>query len=144
MQKTKSGIAIGAMGAVVYFSALLGGYIPLFLLSGYIFIKEDSKWLKKAAFKAVALMLVFSGLGAVIDMLNEILGIFNSLFSWELEVPLDLDYVLGNIISISKTVLFSLLGFKALGQGDIPIQTIDNAVCCGSEPAADINKEMPD
>lgn len=144
MHKTKSGISLGAMGAVVYFSALLGGYIPLFLLSGYIFIREDSKWLKKAAFKAAVLMLVFSGLGAVIDMLNEILGIFNSLFSWDLEIPLDLDYVLGNIISITKTVLFSLLGFKALGQGDIPIQTIDNAVCCDSDSAADINKEMHD
>lgn len=144
MQKTKSGIAIGAMGAVVYFSALLGGYLPLFLLSGYIFIKEDSKWLKKAAFKAIVLMLVFSGLGAVIDMLNEILGIFNSLFSWDMEIPLDLDYVLGNIISIAKTVLFTILGFKALGQGDIPIQTIDNAVCCDPEPTADVNKEMTD
>lgn len=144
MHKTKSGISLGAMGAVVYFSALLGGYIPLFLLSGYIFIREDSKWLKKATFKAVALMLVFSGLGAVIDMLNEILGIFNSLFSWDLEIPLDLDYVLGNIISITKTALFSLLGFKALGQGDIPIQTIDNAVCCDSDSSADINKETHD
>ncbi len=141
MHKTKSGISIGALGAVIYFSALLGGYIPLFLIAGYIFIKEDSKWLKKVTFKAIALMLVFSGLGAVIDMLNEILEIFNSLFSWELEIPLDLDYVLDNIISISKTVLFSLLGFKALGQGDIPIQTIDNAVCCDSDTVADINKE---
>lgn len=144
MQKSKSGIALGALGAVVYFSALLGGYIPLFLLSGYIFIKEDSKWLKKAVFKAIALMLVFSGLGAVIDMLNEILGIFNNLFSWDMEIPLGLDYVLKNIISISKTVLFSVLGFKALGLGDIPIQTIDNAVCCEPDSTADINKEMTD
>lgn len=144
MQKSKSGIALGAMGAVVYFSALLGGYIPLFLLSGYIFIKEDSKWLKKAVFKAISLMLVFSGLGAVIDMLNEILGIFNNLFSWDMEIPLGLDYVLKNIISISKTVLFSVLGFKALGLGDIPIQTIDNAVCCEPDSTADINKEMTD
>lgn len=144
MQKSKSGIALGAMGAVVYFSALLGGYIPLFLLSGYIFIKEDSKWLKKAVFKAIALMLVFSGLGAVIDMLNEILGIFNNLFSWDMEIPLGLDYVLKNIISISKTVLFSVLGFKALGLGDIPIQTIDNAVCCEPDFTTDINKEMTD
>ena len=89
-------------------------------------------------------MLVFSGLGAVIDMLNEILGIFNSLFSWDMEIPLGLDYVLKNIISISKTVLFTILGFKALGQCDIPIQTIDNAVCCDSDSAADINKEMTD
>lgn len=144
MQKSKSGIALGALGAVVYFSALLGGYIPLFLLSGYIFIKEDSKWLKKAVFKAIVLMLVFSGLGAVIDMLNEILGIFNNLFSWDMEIPLGLDYVLKNIISISKTVLFSVLGFKALGLGDIPIQTIDNAVCCEPDSTTDINKEMTD
>lgn len=128
MQKTKSGISVGAMGAVIYFSALLGGYIPLFLLSGLILLKEDNSWLKKTVFKAAVFMLVFSGLGAVVDMLNEILDIFNNLFQWELEIPLNLDYVMKDIISISKTIIFSVSGFRALGQSDIPIKTIDNAV----------------
>lgn len=139
MKKTKAGISIGAFGAVVYFSALLGGYIPLFLLAGYIFLKEDNVPLKRAAFKAISLMLVFSALGAVVDMLNEILGIFNCLLEWEMEIPLNLDRVFKNTISIAKTILFSILGFKALEQKDVPIQTIDNALCCDTKPTADVN-----
>lgn len=137
MEKTKSGIYIGAAGAIIYFSALLGGYIPLFLLSGYIFLKEDSGWLKKAAFKAIALMLVFSAMGAFIDMLNEFLDIFNSIFEWDLEVPLNIDYALKNAVSITKTVVFSILGFRAFWKKDLPIKSIDNAVGCNT---ADANK----
>lgn len=139
MQKTKSGIKTGALGAVIYFSALLGGYIPIFLLSGYIFLRESNSWLKRAAFKAIALMLVFSGLIAVIDMLNEILGVFNNLFTLELEIPLNLDIVLKNLVSIAKTITFAILGFKALGQKDVRIQTIDNAICSESDISANFS-----
>lgn len=140
MQKTRSGISAGAMGALIYFSALLGGYIPLFLISGFVFLKEKSPFLKKTAFKAIVLMLVFSGMGAIIDMLNEILGIFSNLFSWELDIPLNIDTVLKYFISISKTVLFSVLGFMAAGQKDIPFQNIDNSICCDSDSFADSEK----
>ena len=54
MQKTKIGISVGVMGAVMYFASLFGGYIPMLLLAGYIFLKEENIWLRKAAFKAVA------------------------------------------------------------------------------------------
>ena len=73
MQKTKIGISVGVMGAVMYFASLFGGYIPMLLLAGYIFLKEENIWLRKAAFKAVALMLVFSACGAVISSVNDIL-----------------------------------------------------------------------
>lgn len=128
MQKTKIGLTVGVMGAVVYFSALLGGYIPMFLLAGYIFFKEDNIWLRKAAFKAIALLLVFSAMGAVINSVNEFLGVFNNLFDWDLEIPLNLDYVLRDIISLAKTILFAILGFRAFGQGDVAISTIDKAI----------------
>lgn len=134
MDKTRSGISIGAAGAVIYFSALLGGYTPLFLLGGLIFLREESKWLKKAVFKAVVLMLFFSALIAVVDTLNEILGVFNNLFEWDLEIPLNFDRVIKNVISIAKTVFFSILGFMALGQKDIPVATIDSAICESDDP----------
>ena len=48
MQKTKIGISVGVMGAVMYFASLFGGYIPMLLLAGYIFLKEENIWLQKA------------------------------------------------------------------------------------------------
>lgn len=141
MRKTNSGIALGAMGAVVYFTALLGGYIPLFLLGGFIFLKEDSTWLKRTVFKALVLMLFFSALIAVVDMLNEFLGIFNCILGWELEIPLELDRVMKNMVSIAKTILFSILGFKAMAQKDVSIPTIDNAFSREPENAVNSEKE---
>ena len=41
MQKTKLGITIGMLSALVYFVALVGGYTPLFLLVGYILLFEE-------------------------------------------------------------------------------------------------------
>lgn len=124
MQKTKIGISVGVMGAVMYFASLFGGYIPMLLLAGYIFLKEENIWLRKAAFKAVALMLVFSACGAVISSVNDILGIFNSLFDWSLEIPLELDYVLSRIIDLVKVIMFAVLGFRAFSQGDVAISLL--------------------
>lgn len=132
MQKTKIGLSVGVMGAVMYFATLFGGYIPMLLLAGYIFLKEENIWLRKAAFKAVALMLVFSACGAIITSVNDVLGIFNRLFDWSLEIPLDLDYVLSMLIDLVKVVLFAVLGFRAFSQGDVAISTIDKAISIDS------------
>ena len=132
MQKTKIGISVGVMGAVMYFASLFGGYIPMLLLAGYIFLKEENIWLRKAAYKAVALMQVFSACGAVISSVNDILGIFNSLFDWSLEIPLELDYVLSRIIDLVKVIMFAVLGFRAFSQGDVAISSIDKAISVDS------------
>ena len=47
MQKTKIGISVGVMGAVMYFASLFGGYIPMLLLAGYIFLREENIWLSR-------------------------------------------------------------------------------------------------
>lgn len=141
-QKTKTGIAIGAAGAIVYFAAMLGGYTPLFILGFYIFLREDSLWLKKAVFKAVVLMLVFSAMCAVVDTLNEILGIFNNIFELELEIPLGIDVALKNAVSIAKTVLFSVLGFRAVWKKSVKISTIDNAFRCDDEIIENTNGRL--
>ena len=38
--KTKLGISAGMMGAILYFTALFGGYVPLFIAAGYVLIKR--------------------------------------------------------------------------------------------------------
>ena len=68
MVKTKLGLSIGLLSAVVYFTALFGGYIPLFLLAGYILIVEQNDWLKRVCCKAVLLLIGFSLLSVCIDV----------------------------------------------------------------------------
>ena len=48
MDKTKLGISQGMLGAAVYFSAALLGYISLFIIGGYILMVEKTEWLKNA------------------------------------------------------------------------------------------------
>ena len=128
MQKTKLGLSVGVCGAVIYFTAILGGFIPLVIMAGYVFLKEENIWLRKAAFKAIALALVFSGLTTAVNCIDDVLGIFNSLFDLSLRLPLNLDYVLKEIINLAEIVIFAILGFKAFGQGDLSIPTIDAAM----------------
>ena len=78
MEKSKLGLSVAVMGAIVYLTALFGGYTPLLLVAGYILIVEESTQLKKTAITAFLLMLVFSAVNFVIGLLPDILDIFYS------------------------------------------------------------------
>lgn len=78
MEKSKLGLSVAVMGAIVYLTALFGGYTPLLLVAGYILIVEESTQLKKTAITAFLLMLVFSAVNFVIGLLPDILDMFYS------------------------------------------------------------------
>lgn len=126
--KTKLGISAKVMGAVLYFTALFGGYIPLFIAAGYVLIREENTFLRKCAYKSVALLLFFSALSTILSSLNEILSIIGNLFDTFIEVPLNFDDILISIISLIKTVVFVIFGIMAFKQEDIRIPPIDDAI----------------
>lgn len=126
--KTKLGISAKVMGAVLYFTALFGGYIPLFIAAGYVLIREENTFLRKRAYKSVALLLFFSALSTILSSLNEILSIIGNLFDTFIEVPLNFDDILISIISLIKTVVFVIFGIMAFKQEDIRIPPIDDAI----------------
>ena len=133
MQKTKLGISLGLLGAAVYFSCLFGGYTPVFLLAGYVLLFEENEWLKKAAVKAVALMVTIGVLITVIGLIPDVLGwlsdfllIFDVYFS-ATTVNNIFNSVIG-VIDIARTVFFLILGLKALNQGTITVPVVDNLI----------------
>lgn len=73
MEKTKLGISIEMLGAILYVSVALFGYFGLLLAGGYILLVEKQEWLKKCVIRAVVLMLAFSLLSTVIGMIPKIL-----------------------------------------------------------------------
>ena len=133
MVKTKLGLSIGLLSAVVYFTALFGGYIPLFLLAGYILIVEQNDWLKRVCCKAVLLLIGFSVLSVCIDLIPNALGcissfvaIFKGHFSYN-----TVNYivsVLDGILGIVKVVLFLMLGFKGYKIQDVKVSKIDSII----------------
>ena len=126
--KTKLGISAGMMGAILYFTALFGGYVPLFIAAGYVLIKEENTFVRKAAFKSIVLLLFFSAVSTLLSSFNEILSIIGNLFDTFIKVPLNFDDIFNSIISLIKTVVFVIFGIMAFKQEDIRIPPIDDAI----------------
>lgn len=118
MEKTKLGLPVRVMAAVIFFTSLFGGYVPLILTAGYVLLREDNKWLRKSAFRAVFLMLLFSGIETVVGSVNEILSIIGNIYDTFIQIPINFDDILISAISIVKTAVFIILGIKALCHKD--------------------------
>lgn len=133
MQKTKLGISVGLMGFILFLSVGFGGYIPMLIIGGYILFFENNEWLKKAAIKAVVLLVGFSLISglvglipSVVTFINEIFTAFNSYFS--LNIVTGLFGAVSTVVSVAKTVLFILLAIKALTQGTVRISIVDKLI----------------
>ena len=81
MEKTKLGLSVAIMGAIVYLTALFGGFTPLLLVAGYILIVEENADLKKTALTALMILLTFSAVNFVIGLLPDVQTILLSLLN---------------------------------------------------------------
>lgn len=133
MQKTKLGISVGMLGAVLYFMGLFSGYLITFLLAGYVLLCENNEWLKKAAVKVVAIMIIFSfwttivGLvPGAISVIDDIVSIFGGNFY--IAFVSNLVNAIVSVLNILEKLLLLGLGVKALNQGTIPVPVIDNLI----------------
>ncbi|MBE6700913.1 MAG: hypothetical protein E7582_03375 [Ruminococcaceae bacterium] len=132
--KTKLGISIGAMAVIVYLTALFGGYIPLFLLAGYVLLVEGDEWLKRMSVKAVVLALTASTLYWLVALIPDVIGLINDLIvifdgkTIYLEFLSELVNLILAVISFAETVLFLLLSFKALKKSTLYIPLVDPIV----------------
>ena len=131
MQKTRLGISVGLMGFITYFACYFGGYVAAILIFGYILLIENNPWLRKTAVKALILTIVFSLLPAVIGLIPngiEFVGTVVNLFggNFYLSIVSKIVSILTSAIGLIKTVLFILLGIKALSQGTITVPVVDD------------------
>lgn len=78
MEKTKLGLSVAIMSAIVYLTALFGGYTPLLLVAGYILIVEESIQLKKTAVTAFLILIAFSVVNFIIGLVPDIFSILVS------------------------------------------------------------------
>lgn len=133
MQKTKLGVSVGLLGAAVYLGAAFGGYVAMFLIAGYVLLLEENEWLKKAAVKAVALMIAVGVLNTAIGLVPDVLSWlanFLSIFNVYITVG-TVNSIFNSItgaISIIRTVFFLILGVKALNQGTVNVPVVDNLI----------------
>lgn len=133
MQKTKLGISVGLLGAAIYFMGLFSGYLVVTLLVGYVLLFEENKWLRKAAVKAIALMIFFSCLVAVLNLIPDAIGMVNNILavfkgSFTMVFVSRVITAATAIINFIEKVMFLILGFKALNQGTIVVPAVEKLI----------------
>lgn len=127
MEKTKLGLSVTFMSALVYLVALFGGYTPLLLVAGYILIAEESILLKKTAVTAIVLAIVFSALSFVIGLIPETLSVLISFLEifgiHDLYIPFinNVANFLYATLSVLKEVAFIFIaGMALVGKPFVP------------------------
>lgn len=129
--KTKLGISVGLFAAILYFSGLVDGMV-LFLLAGYALLCEDNKWLRRAAVKAMLVVVIFAvgygAAGAVSDLFDALASLLNGILKVSISVPLNLDSVVIYALRCLENIMLILLGVKALRQGTVNFKIADNLI----------------
>lgn len=133
MQNTRLGIKVGLLGAALFSLGLFGGYTSLILMAGYILLFEENPWLRRSAVKAAILLVIFSFISTIInlvpdgiDVVVNFISMFNNNF-YASSIKNFFSAIVG-IVNIVEKVLFLGLGIKALNQGTIVIPWIDNLI----------------
>lgn len=133
MQKTKLGVTVALFGASIYFISLFGGYIPAIILGGYVLLMEENLWLKKTAVKSVAVLIMFSLFSSLLGLIPGAIGFVDDIFNifggyFTIGIVSSIVNMLLSALSLLRTLLFVLLGLKALNQGDLSVPGIDKMV----------------
>lgn len=133
MQKTKLGISVGMLGAVVCFMGLFSGYLLTILLVGYVLMCEENEWLKRTSVKAAAVMIVFSVLTTVVGFVPSAISVIDNLVSifggnFYIVFISKLVSAVITVLDIMEKLLLLGLGIKALNQGTIPVPAVDNLI----------------
>ncbi len=133
MQKTKLGISVSLLGAAIYFTSLFSGYLVPVILTGYVLLFEENNWLRKNAVKAVSLMVFFSFIVVVINLIPNAISFIDyvaSIFGGNVYIAFisSLVNAITSAIDIIEKVLFIGLGLKALNQGNISLPVVDKLI----------------
>lgn len=133
MQKTKLGLSVGFLGAILCFSGMCMGYTATILLAGYVILMESEPWLKATAVKVMSIMVVFSvfvtGIGLIPDAIG-LLNYFVALFGGSFSVLFlsNLVYLLQEILLFAENLMFLAMGLKALKMDTINVPIVDNLI----------------
>lgn len=151
-EKTSLGISVGLMGAALYFTILVGGYIPFLLLAGYVFFKENNDWLRRVAVKAFATYTILMVLAEAADLIPDAVRLANS-FAGIFRGSIDIPYIsslfscLTSFIYFIRTIVLLLLGFQAVKMFDFAIPVIDKmvdgGVAAAEKAVTSVKKEEP-
>ena len=130
MEKAKLGIAYNVLAAIVCLLGYYGGYVITGIFTIAVLFTEENPWLKKYCVKTLLLMLFFSLLYTVLNLIPDFLGLVYtgaeiaglSLYFRPVEATFNL---LRQIIDLGEMVLFILMAIFALAKKNFKLPLID-------------------
>ena len=130
MEKAKLGIAYNVLAAIVCLLGYYGGYVITGIFTIAVLFTEENPWLKKYCVKTLLLMLFFSLLYTVLNLIPDFLGLVYtgaeiaglSLYFRPVEAIFNL---LRQIIDLGEMVLFILMAIFALAKKNFKLPLID-------------------
>lgn len=129
--KSKLGVSVGLLGAVLYFLGMMNNYTVLLLAVGYVLIAEENPWLKKTAVKVFGICLAATLLSTCIGFISDATGLVDAIFRmfggyFHVEILSRIENLLYTYLNVGKRVLLFILGIKALKQATIRIPVLDD------------------
>lgn len=133
MEKTKIGLSVGLLGAIICFAGLYGGYVATLFLVGYVLLFETNEWLRKSAVRVVALMFTFSVILTFVNLLPNIISIVNylaAMFGGSVYIAFISNFInaVVSVINLVEKFVFIGIGVMSLGQKNITIPGIDHLI----------------
>ena len=135
MEKTKLGIPVALMAAMVCLLGYYGGYVVAAIVVGYVLLAEENALLRRLAAKVLAMLLAFSLINTAIYLIPNILSLFRTLIYVFNEYAFSEDYYnnwynrlvdfVSSALSLLKTVLFLLMGGMSLFGKELKIPVLD-------------------
>ena len=135
--KSKLGIHVGFLACICFLVAQFGGWVPLVLLAGYILLFEENYFLRMSALKAFLILLFFTLLSTLINLIPDVLFDFINWFTRIFDAERTFNNLtavakinqifdfLAWIVSTCRLLLLLLLAFLACRFKTIPVPFVD-------------------
>ena len=78
MEKTKLGISVKLLAAIICLSPLFGASVVFFGLVLYVLLMEKNEWLKKMTIRTLVIVFVCAAASTVLDFVPSIISVMNS------------------------------------------------------------------
>ena len=130
MKKTNLGIPEGLMALIICLLCYYGGYVVTALVIGYVIFKEESEFLKKLALKVLVLLLTFSLLSTLINLIPDVINLTYSvihIFAPNFYISF-IDRIFNfiyNVIYFVKTLVFLALAFYSLQGKEFTVPVLE-------------------
>lgn len=133
MQRTKLGVSVGMLGAIIYLTGLFGGLLIPVLITGCVLLSEENEWLRKSAVKAIAVIAFFAFLTTALNLIPDAIGTIHSVVAifggrFSIVAVSNIISAAVSILALIEKILLLALGIKALNQGNITIPVVDKLI----------------